>query len=219
MFPFYPYEHGISPGQDFLVFDVPAVGRFGLSICYDIWFPETTRTLTAMGVEVLLHPVLTGTIEREVELTIARVTAAMFQCYVFDINGLDAGGNGRSCVVDPAGTVLYQAAAEPARIPIEIDLDQVRRQRDVGLRGLGQPLKSFRDRRVDFSVYRPEGFESAYLHGLGPLAMPARGSQAGLRPASQTPRAEVGDTPVPEPAPVAAYRKWVDVKQRRRKLR
>ena len=74
---------------------------------YDIWFPETTRTLTAMGAEVLLHPVLTGTIDRDVELSIARATAAQFQCYVFDINGLDAGGIGRSAVIDPAGTVLY----------------------------------------------------------------------------------------------------------------
>lgn len=217
MFPFYPYEHGISPGRDFLVFDVPEVGRFGLSICYDVWFPETTRTLTAMGVEVLLHPVLTGTIERDVELAIARATAAMFQCYVFDINGLGAGGNGRSCVVDPAGTVLYQAAAEAAMIPIEIDLDQVRRQREVGLRGLGQPLKSFRDRGVDFSVYRPESFEPAYLHSLGPLAMPARGSRAGLRPSDQQAMAGPETAPAPEPPPVAAYRKWVDVKQRRRR--
>ncbi len=217
MFPFYPYEHGISPGREFLVFDVPEVGRFGVSICYDAWFPETTRTLTALGVEVLLRPVLTGTIERDVELAIARASAAMFQCYVFDINGLGVGGNGRSCVIDPAGTVLYQAGAEPAMIPLEIDLDQVRRQREVGLRGLGQPLKSFRDRAVDFSVYRPESFESAYLRGLGPLAMPARGSRAGLRSADQMPVAQDGASPAPEPPPVAAYRKWVDVRQRRRR--
>jgi deaminated glutathione amidase len=53
---------------------VPQVGRFGLSICYDIWFPETTRQLTSAGVEVLLHPVLTGTTDRDAELAIARAT-------------------------------------------------------------------------------------------------------------------------------------------------
>ncbi len=112
MFPFRPYEAGVEAGSEFLVFDVPQVGRFGLSICYDIWFPETTRTLTSLGVEVLLHPVLTGTIERDVELTIARATGAMFQCFVIDINGLGAGGNGRSCIVDPSGTALYQAGEQ-----------------------------------------------------------------------------------------------------------
>lgn len=95
MVPFLPYEVGVTAGREFCVFDVPAVGRFGLSICYDMWLPETTRSLTALGAEVLLHPVLTGTIDRNVELAIARATAAQFQCYVFDINGLGPGGFGR----------------------------------------------------------------------------------------------------------------------------
>jgi len=30
-------------GTEFCVFDVPEVGRFGLSICYDMWFPEKPR--------------------------------------------------------------------------------------------------------------------------------------------------------------------------------
>ena len=48
-------------------------------------------------------------------------------------------------------------------IPVEIDLERVRRERAVGIRGLGQPLKSFRDRRVEFDVYRPEIFDNSYL--------------------------------------------------------
>lgn len=177
MFPFLPYEHGIAPGREFCVFDVPEVGRFGLSICYDMWFPETSRTLTAMGAEVLLHPVLTGTIDRDVELAMARSTAAQFQAYVFDINGLASGGVGRSCVVDPAGTVIHQAAAGEEIIPVEIDLSQVRRQRELGSRCLGQMLKSFRDREVDFAVYDRASGVDAYLHSLGPLQMPSRKGQ------------------------------------------
>ena len=180
MFPFRPYEQDVTAGNEFCVFDIPGVGRFGLSICYDIWLPETTRTLTAMGAEVLLHPVLTGTIDRDVELAIARATAAQFQCYVFDINGLDAGGIGRSCVVDPSGTVLAQAGGATETLPLEIDLGRVRRQREAGVNGLGQPLKSFRDREIDFSVYRREAGVDAYLHTLGPLAIPGKGEKAGI---------------------------------------
>jgi hypothetical protein len=181
MFPFRPYEHGVEGGADFLAFDVPSVGRFGVSICYDIWFPETTRTLTSMGVEVLLHPVLTGTSDRDIELSITRASAAMFQCYIFDINGLGPGGVGRSCILDPSGNVLYQAAGQEELIPLEIDLDQVRRQRETGLRGLGQALKSFRDRDVDFTIYDRNN-EPGYLRALGPLAMPQRGSAPTMAP-------------------------------------
>ena len=180
MFPFRPYEAEIAAGTEFCVFDVPSVGRFGLSICYDIWFPETTRQLTAQGVEVLLHPVLTGTTDRDAELAIARATAAQFQCYVFDVNGLGAGGVGRSCVVDPSAVVLHQSAGQEDMFPIEIDLDLVRRQRETGMQGLGQVLKSFRDRPVDFSVYDRASGTDSYLQSSGPLAMPAQGSRAGL---------------------------------------
>jgi deaminated glutathione amidase len=180
MFPFRPYEAGVEAGTEFCVFDVPGVGRFGLSICFDIWFPETTRQLTAQGAEVLLHPVLTGTTDRDAELAIARATAAQFQCFVFDVNGLGAGGVGRSCVVDPSATVLHASAGQEELFPIEIDLDHVRRQRETGMKGLGQMLKSFRDRPVDFPVYDRGSGADAYLRGLGPLEMPSRGSRAGL---------------------------------------
>ncbi|MFD2205958.1 carbon-nitrogen hydrolase family protein [Kiloniella antarctica] len=174
MFPFMPYEQGVTGGTEFLVFDVPSVGRFGFSICYDIWFPETTRTLAAMGAEVLLHPVLTGTTDRDVELAIARATAAQFQCYVFDINGIGAGGIGRSCVVGPGGNMLYEARGSEEIIPIEIDMDLVRHQRSLGQNGLGQVLKSFRDKNVDFSVYDKTKFDHAYHESLGPLQMARR---------------------------------------------
>jgi len=192
MFPFRPYEAGIAAGTDFCVFDVPDVGRFGLSICYDIWFPETTRQLTSQGVEVLLHPVLTGTTDRDAELAIARATAAQFQCYVIDVNGLGAGGVGKSCVVDPTSMVLHQSAGQEDMFPIEIDLSMVRRQRETGLKGLGQVLKSFRDRSTDFPVYDRTSGTDAFLQTLGPLEVPQQGSRAGLR-------VDVPGDPAPEP--------------------
>jgi predicted amidohydrolase len=192
MFPFRPYESGIAAGTEFCVFDVPDVGRFGLSICYDMWFPETTRQLTSQGVEVLLHPVLTGTTDRDAELAIARATAAQFQCYVIDVNGLGAGGVGKSCVVDPTSMVLHQSAGQEDMFPIEVDLDMVRRQRETGMKGLGQVLKSFRDRSTDFSVYDRSSGTDDYLKTLGPLAIPQQGTTAGLdatTPAMRVPQA------------------------------
>ena len=180
MFPFQPYEPGVEPGDRPFAFDVPQVGRFGLSICYDLWFPETVRWLVVeSGVEVIIHPTLTDTIDRDVELAIVRAAAACNQCYVIDVNGLGAGGNGRSAFVGPAGDVLHLAGVGPETIPIEIDVDRVTRGREVGLRGLGQPLKSYRDRKFDFPIYQP-GWRSPFLDALGPLSMPRRGSRIGI---------------------------------------
>ncbi|AEI81562.1 hypothetical protein CNE_BB1p01350 (plasmid) [Cupriavidus necator N-1] len=171
LFPFRPYEAGVDGGTEFCVFDVLDVGRFGVSICYDMWFPETTRSLVALGAEVILHPTMTDTIDRDVELAIARASAVTNQVYFFDINGIGDGGVGRSIVCDPSGYVLHESQAGDEIIAIEIDLQRVRRERERGLRSLGQPLKSFRDRACEFPVYARNG-ANGYLHTLGPLTKP-----------------------------------------------
>lgn len=173
MFPFTPYEEGVTPGREFCVFDVPNVGRFGVSICYDLWFPEVTRTLTSMGAEVIINPVLASFVDRPADLAIAQGSAAMFQSYVFHINGLLAGGNGYSTVIDPAGQILHKGNVQEEMIPIEVDFELVRRQRRNGVLNMGQPLKSFRDNTVEFPVYQP-GFDHSYLDSLGPLQKPGR---------------------------------------------
>jgi deaminated glutathione amidase len=187
LFPFTPYEAGIAAGSEPFVFDVPNVGRFGVLICYDMWFPETSRWLITQGVEVILRPALTDTIDREIELAMVRATAAQNQCFVLDVNGLGDGGVGGSLFVGPAGEVLHQAGSSPEEIPFEIDLDRVTRGREVGLRGLGQPLKSFRDRAFEFDFYA-EGAKSDYLNSLGPLEKTQRGSRAGLGDTPSKPR-------------------------------
>jgi predicted amidohydrolase len=176
MFPFYPYEVGVTPGDKFCIFDIPNVGRFGVSICYDMWFPETVRTLAVMGAEVILHPTLTGTMDRDIEHSIGQTMAAVNQCFFFDINGLDSGGIGRSTVCGPDGRVMYQAGSTEEIIPIEIDLERVIRSRELGVMRLGQPLKSFRDHLGDFTIYNPNT-KHEYLESLGPLIKPQKVDQ------------------------------------------
>ena len=173
MFPFYPYEKGVEAGDQFVVFDVPDVGRFGVSICYDQWFPEITRTLAWMGAEVIICPTMTNTIDRDLELSIARTNAALGQCYFFNINVAGKIGNGKSIVVGPDGRIIHQAENVTEIMPIEIDLNHVRRVRDRGILGLGQTLKSFRDSKVKFPPYIEGHDKSAVLTKLGELKVPA----------------------------------------------
>lgn len=172
MFPFLPYETGVAAGGECTVFDIPGAGRFGLSICYDMWFPETTRTLAWKGAEVILHPSLTNTIDREAELIIARASAITNQCYFLDVNNCGDMAYGRSIVVGPEGEVIHQAGERAQIIPVTIDFERVRDIRRYGIKGLGQPLKSFRDCDAVFPPYH-DGAVSADLNALGSLRMPA----------------------------------------------
>lgn len=170
-FPWRPYETTVTPGSEFIVFDVPDVGRFGMNICYDMWFPETMRTLAWMGAEVIIHPTLTSSIDREVEHCMIRANAATNQCYVFDVNVAGPLGVGQSMIAGPGGEVIYAADRGREIIPLKLDLEYVRDVRANGWHHLGQPLKSFRDSKLVFPQYE-QGYASESLKNLGPLRMP-----------------------------------------------
>ena len=171
MFPWRPLE-ACTPGDTFCVFDVPGVGRLGLCICYDMWFPEVARTLAWMGAEVILHPSLTATSDRNAELVISQANAIFNQCYFVDVNGTGPYGGGRSLIVDPDGRVLQQTDQHESVLTEILDLDNVTRTREFGTLGLSQTWKALRDNPVYFPPY-VEGFAaSPMIQALGPMRYP-----------------------------------------------
>jgi formamidase len=164
MFPWRPYETGVTPGGEFCVFDIPDVGRFGLCICYDQWFPEVARTLTWMGAEVILQPTMTPTSDRALEVVVSQANAIFNQCYFVGINGVGPYGGGRSLIVDPDGRVLQQVGDHDMIVSEILDLDHVTRTREYGNIGMTQTLKQLRDSGQTFPIYREgiaagEGFK------------------------------------------------------------
>jgi predicted amidohydrolase len=172
IYPFRPYEAGVASGEALCVLPIEGVGIIGISICYDLWFPEITRSLAALGAEVLICPSLTNTIDRDVETAMARASAASNQMYVLSINAGAPAGMGHSIICGPGGEVIHRAGQGFEVIPVELDFDYVDRVRRHGWHGLGQPLKSFRDTKITYPVYQPD-FASAAFQDLGPLAKPA----------------------------------------------
>ncbi len=170
MFPWLPYEVGTKAGDEFCVFDVPDVGRFGLCICYDMWFPEVARTLAWMGAEIILQPTMTPTSDRELELVMARANAIFNQCYFVSLNGVGPYGGGRSLIVDPDGRILQQAPANETFLTEIIDLDHVTRTREFGTLGLGQTLKQVRDAGHTFPIYNNGKVQGGSFERLGKLA-------------------------------------------------
>jgi predicted amidohydrolase len=184
-YPFFPYEKGVSRGDDFVVFDVPGVGRLGLMICFDMWYPEMARQLAWMGAEAIIVPTLTNTIDRHVELALAKANAACNQLYFVNINNAGRLGNGQSIVVGPDGNVIHQAPSTREIITVELDFSHVRRTRERGMHGLIQTLKGFRDANVTYPVYQAGAGPGAFKK-LGALKLPEK--PAGKRPAKKKSR-------------------------------
>jgi len=169
MFPWLPFEAEITPGDRACGFDIPNVGRFGLCICYDIWFPETARSLVWLGAEVILQPTMTPTSDRVLELALSQANAIFNQCYFVGLNGVGPYGGGRSLIVDPDGRVLQQAGDQAAILTELLDLEHVTRTREYGNLGLSQTLKQLRDCGHRFPIYEEGVAQGAGFKALGKL--------------------------------------------------
>jgi deaminated glutathione amidase len=171
MFPWYPYEAATRAGTDFCVFDIPDAGRFGLCICYDIWFPEVARSLTWLGAQVIIQPTMTPTSDRPLELVISQANAIFNQCYFVGVNGVGPWGGGKSIIVDPDGRVLQVAADHPMIMTEILDFDHVTRTREYGNIGMAQTLKQLRDSGHRFPIYTEGVAEGEGFKRLGALTL------------------------------------------------
>jgi predicted amidohydrolase len=167
LYPWAPYENQITPGNEICTFEYPGVGIIGVHICYDLWFPETSRALAMAGAELIINPTLTPTQDREIETIMVRSTAAQQQCYYLDVNSVGEQGCGQSIACDPEGNVLHISNDVEEIFTVEVDFNFVRNSRKNGIMGLGQNLKSYRDK--PFSNVKNTEFNYKYLKSLGPI--------------------------------------------------
>jgi predicted amidohydrolase len=106
----------------------------GLSICYDLRFPELYRILALRGVRILLVPAaFTFATTRDHWEALLRARAIENQAFVVAANQIGefvpGRVGGRSMIVDPWGVVLAQAQDEPGVILAELDLERLTRIR------------------------------------------------------------------------------------------
>ncbi len=127
-------EH-FAPGAEPVVLDTPA-GRLGLSICYDVRFPELFRALSARGAQLLSVPAAftaaTGRAHWEVLL---RARAIENLCAIIAPGQTGVHPNGRetygdSLIADHWGRVLARLPSGRGCITADIDLEAERRDRE-----------------------------------------------------------------------------------------
>jgi len=126
-----------EPGDEIVCSQAADGTELGLSICYDLRFPELYRILAVRGARVIVVPAaFTLATTRDHWETLLRARAIENQAFVVAANqvGAHPGGHrsgGRSMIVDPWGLVLAQAPDGEAYAIAELDLErqaQVRAQ-------------------------------------------------------------------------------------------
>jgi predicted amidohydrolase len=126
-------ESELEQAGDEIVISRTAGGQeLGLSVCYDLRFPELYRILAVLGARILLVPAaFTLATTRDHWEVLLRARAIENQAFVIAANqvGTHPGGQesgGRSMIVDPWGVVLAQARDGAGHILAELDLEQQR---------------------------------------------------------------------------------------------
>jgi predicted amidohydrolase len=156
IFPWRPFEP-YDPGDRFTTVDLAGIGRVGLNICYDAWYPEVSRQLAWMGAEVILNVVKTTTPDRRQELVLAKANAIVNQVFVVSVNCAGPTGQGKSIIVDPEGNTIAEAGDDaPVLLTADLDLAAVGHVRTHGTENLNRPWSQFRDGEaaVELPVYQ-----------------------------------------------------------------
>jgi predicted amidohydrolase len=144
-------------GDELVVTDVGGLGSVGLSICYDLRFPELYRILALRGAGVIVVPAAftarTGPPHWEVLL---RARAIENQLYVVAAGQVGTSGerlswHGHSMIIDPWGTVVAEAPADAQEAVVVAEVDAAERDRVRAM------LPSLANRRPEAYDWPPGG--------------------------------------------------------------
>lgn len=136
-----------SPGDAVVTTTLADGVRAGLTICYDLRFPELYRRLAVDEARVIVVPAaFTEPTTRDHWEILLRARAIENQCFVVAANQVgqnapDRRSGGRSMIVDPWGLILAQAPDTETHIVAELDLER--------LEMIRRDLPSLANRRPD----------------------------------------------------------------------
>jgi len=121
-----------SGSKTAIVYESEELANIGLSICYDIRFPELYRQLSEKGAELLCVPAAftrpTGEAHWEILLRCRAIenSAYLIAPAQTGKHGKKRETYGHSMIVDPWGTVLADAGSEPGIVTAEINLEKLK---------------------------------------------------------------------------------------------
>ena len=126
----YRESNTVAPGGEAVVANLPMT-RLGMSVCYDLRFPQLYRTLAKSGAGILTVPsAFTETTGKAHWHVLLRSRAIENGCFVMAPaqGGVHANGRhtyGHSLIIGPWGDILAEGGIDPAVIAAEIDLEEI----------------------------------------------------------------------------------------------
>lgn len=108
------YEKGLTPGKEIKVFDTD-IGKVGIAICWDIFFPEHIREMQKQGVDIIVNPTAGYLYER--------VNQRAQESGAYIITSVAAGYE-KSGIFDPRGNMIANASLNYGIACAEVDINK-----------------------------------------------------------------------------------------------
>lgn len=133
----------MAPGSEISKPVKTAIGKMGMMVCYDLRFPEMSRSLAAAGSEVLVAPSawVGGYMKKEHWRALNCTRAIENGCYMLAPDQIGNIYSGHSMAVDPYGKILLDMKQKEGIGYVKIDLSHVRETR--------KSLPLLKNRRTD----------------------------------------------------------------------
>jgi len=129
LFDAYVYRESevLLPGNELSKVINVGSAKIGISVCFELRFPEVIRTLALEGVEVVFIPAAwySGPLKEETLLTLARARAIENTVYIVVVAQYSQHFSGRSSVIDPLGVVVTDLGIGEKYREVTIDLDVI----------------------------------------------------------------------------------------------
>jgi len=124
----------VSAGNKAVIVETD-IGKIGLSICYDVRFPELYRSLTYAGAEIITNVAAFPYPKYDHWITLNKARAIENMTYLITVNqcgkvNIKRQNLGMSMVINPWGDVIASAGTDEGVMMTEIDLDYLRKTRE-----------------------------------------------------------------------------------------
>ena len=145
---------GVTPGDSFHVFDLD-IGKVGIMICFDNYWPESARCLSLLGAELILYPLIGDTLTPQWEMRLKARAVDNF-VYVASCQAQERYNIAYTGLVNPHGDVIARLDCGPSYRVVEVDMG---RQVITSTRGrpnvINEDLKRLLDRCRNSNAYGP----------------------------------------------------------------
>ncbi len=150
--PYAEMRRGISRGDDFPVFDLD-VGRIGIMICFDNYFPESARILGIRGADLVLFPLYGDTLRPGWDLKL-RARAIDNSIFIAPCQIDRDYATAYTGVVGPDGGLIKKLTAAPAVEVVDLDLKDRVLTHTTGSSEITEDIRAYLTRCRNTEAYR-----------------------------------------------------------------